>query len=202
MTRNNLNHDEKMRIVVEKMRLKRENEAREEKEFYQRITSGWQWVTFKIIVVFCSLMLIITTIDVFFDGPTKKIAPNAWEYNRNWEYTWHRVLNVEDCMFTPTLADWSDRIENSLTMTYSPIFQTPKKLNFQVKNYENIIKQQVEIRQMSIFNWFPFYQIILLIPFLTYIFRRQSAWFNFARIASMIIVFPGTLMIIFFSLIG
>jgi hypothetical protein len=51
------------------------------------------------------------------------------------------------------------------------------------------------------FNWFPAFQLFLLIPLLTFIFKRQKPWFNFARIASMVIVFPGMLMVIFFTLL-
>jgi hypothetical protein len=110
-------------------------------------------------------------------------------------------LDVEGSMFTPNIVDWSNRIESSLSLTYSPIFRTPKKLNFTMKINENTTSPLSEIRQMSIFNWFPAFQIFLLIPLLTFIFKRQKAWFNFARVASIAIIFPGTLMVIFFSLL-
>ncbi|MFN6083831.1 MAG: hypothetical protein ACK476_02745, partial [Fluviicola sp.] len=56
-----------------------------------------------------------------------------------------------------------------------------------------------ELRQNSIFNWFPFLQIALLIPLVTYIFKRQKPWFNFARVASMVVVFPGCLVVLYFT---
>lgn len=195
------NQEEIMRIAAERMRLKKEKEAREEKEFYERITSGPQWLFFKIVVVFCTLMLVVSTIEVFVDGPTKKLTEKSWKIDRNWEYTWHKVLDVEGYMFTPLLSDWNDHVENSLVMTYSPIFRTPKKLSYNVQINDFTVKKQEEIRQNSIFNWFPFFQILLLIPLATYFFRRQSAWFNFARIASFVLVFPGTLLVIFLTLL-
>jgi hypothetical protein len=195
-----MNHQESMRNAAEKVRLKREQDAREEKEFYERITSGWQWILFKSVVVFCTLMLVISTIEVFVDGPTKKLSEKSWKIDRNWEYDWHKVLDVEGYMFTPTLGDWYDRVENTLAMTYSPIFRTGKKLSYTMKDDRLGIRKQVEIRQESIFTWFPLFQILLLIPLATYLFRRQSAWFNFARIASLVFVFPGTLMVIFFTM--
>lgn len=199
MTRN-INREESMRIAAEKMRLKKEKEIREDKEFYERITSGMQWLIFKIVVAFCTVMLVVSIIEVFLDGPTKKLSERSWKIDRNWEYTWHKVLDVEGYMFSPTISDWSDRVENSLSMTYSPIFRTGKKLNFNVKLGESIVRRQTEIRENSIFTWFPTFQIFLLIPLLTFIFKRQKPWFNFARIASLVLVFPGTLMVIFFAL--
>lgn len=197
----NTNQQEALRIAAEKMRLKKEKEAREETEFYERITSGPIWLIFKIVVVFCTLMLLVSTFEVFVDGPSKKLSEKSWKIDRDWEYTWHKVLDVEGYMFTPLLEDWNDHVENTIRITYSPIFRTGKKLSYDVKVNEFAVKRQEEIRQESIFTWFPLFQIFLLIPLLTYIFRRQSAWFNFARITSLVFVFPATLLVIFFTML-
>jgi hypothetical protein len=199
MTRNT-NHQEAMRNAAEIMRQKREKEAREDKEFYERITSGPQWLLFKIVVVFCTTMFLVSTIEVLVDGPTKKLTEKSWKVDRDWEYTWHKVLDVEGYQFTPTLADWSDRVENTLEMTYTPIFRTGKKLSYDIKANEFAIRKHEEIRQRSIFTWFPAFQIFLLIPLITFLFKRQSPWFNFARITSLVFVFPGTLLVIFFAM--
>jgi hypothetical protein len=190
-----------MRIAAEKVRLKKEREEREDREFYERITSGKSWLFFKVIVVFCTLLAVVTTIEEYVDGPTKKLSETSWEINRDWEYTWHKVLEVEGYLFTPTIIDWADRKENTLKMTYSPIFRTGKKLSFDVQINEFTTRKQEEIRWRSIFEWFPAFQIFLLVPLITFLFKRQSAWFNFARIASLVFVFPGALMVIFFTLL-
>lgn len=195
-----INQQESMRIAAERMRQKKQKEEREDREFYERITSGMQWFIFKTVVVFCTLMLLVSTFEVFVDGPTKKLTEKSWKIDRDWEYTWHKVLDVEGYMFTPTLDDWSDRVENSLEMTYSPVFRTGKKLSYAIKVNESILGRHEEIRQNSIFTWFPLFQFFLLIPLITFIFKRQSPWFNFARIVSLVFVFPGTLMVIYFSL--
>jgi hypothetical protein len=196
-----MNHQESMRIAAEKVRQKREKEAREEREFYERITSGWQWILFKSVVVLCTLMVLVSTIEVFVDGPTKKLTEKSWKIDRNWEYTWHKVLDVEGYMFTPTIGDWSDRVEGSLKMTYSPIFRTGKKLSYDIKTGGFGIRKHEELRDHSIFNWFPLFQLFLLIPLITFLFKRQSAWFNFARIASLVFVFPGMLLVICFTML-
>lgn len=196
MTRD-LSREEKMQIAAEKMRLRKEKEERENKEFYERITSGGQWMFFKAIVVFCTLIALISTIEFFVDGPTKDLTEEDWKVNRDWEYTWHKVLDVEGYMFSPHLRDWSNHVENSLVITYSPIFRTGKKLSYDLQVDENTIRKHEELRERSAFNWFPFLQIFLLIPLVTLIFKRQSPMFNFARIASLAFVFPGTLLIMF-----
>lgn len=201
MTRN-INREESLRIAAETMRKKKEKEAREEKEFYERITSGSRWLIFKVVVAFCTLMAVVTTFEVFVDGPTKKLSEKSWKIDRDWEYRQHMVLDVQGYMFTPTLGDWLDHVENTLVMTYSPIFRTGKKLSYDIQVDESgAIRWHEEIRQRSIFTWFPAFQVFLLIPLATYIFKRQSPWFNFARITSLVFVFPGTLLVIFFALL-
>lgn len=195
-----IDREESFRIAAERMRLKKDKEEREDREFYERITSGPQWFIFILIMIFCTSMALITTIEVFVDGPTKKLSENSWQINRDWEYTWHKVLDVEGYMFTPESGDWSDRLENSLKLTYSPIFRTGKKLKYTIKDYDGIVSQRAEIRQQSIFTWFPLFQIVMLIPLITFIFKRQSAWFNFARVASFVFVLPGTVLVIYFAL--
>ena len=196
----NLSRQESFRIAKEKMQNKKEQEEREDKEFYERITSGVPWLFFRAIVVFCTLILLISSYDVFVDGPTKELTEESWKIDSNWEYRRHTVLDVEGYMFAPEYGDWFDRVENSLDITYSPIFRVGKKLSYDIKDNETTIRRHVEIRSRSIFTWFPEFQIFLLIPLLTFIFRRQSTWFNFARITSMILVFPGTLMAVYFAI--
>lgn len=197
----NINRDEALRVAAERMRQKKETEEREENEFYERITSGIQWLIFKVVVVFCTLMILVSTIEFFVDGPTKKLADHDCKIDRNWEWTWHKVLDVEGYMFSPLLGDWSDRVESSIEITYSPIFRGGKKLKFDIQKDEFTIRKHEEIRQRSMFTWFPAFQIFLLIPLLTFIFKRQSPWFNFARILSLVFVFPGTLMVIYFAIL-
>lgn len=197
----NTNREEKLRIAAEKVRIQKEKEEREDKEFYERITSGRPWLMFKAVVVFCTLMAVITTIEVLVDGPTKKLSESSWGINQNWHYNGHIVLNVEGYMFAPTYESWGSHLDNTLQLIYSPIFQTGKKLRFDSQPHgdEKIIRYEVT-RERSIFTWFPLLQIFLLIPLFTFIFRRQSPWFNFARVASFIIVLPGTLLVILFAL--
>lgn len=194
-----MSREEAFRLAAEKMRLKKEKEAREEKEFYERVTKGTPWLLFKLVVIFCTSIAIITLVDTFVDGKTKKLSEKDWKIDHNWEWTWHQILDVEGYMFAPELGDWFDRKKNSLNITYSPILHTGKKLVYlKEKNGDSLGKHE-DLRQNSFFNWFPFLQIGLLIPLATYIFRRQKPWFNFARMASFVLIFPGTLVMLYFT---
>lgn len=189
-----------MRIAAEKMRLKKEQEEREEKEFYERITSGVSWLIFKAVVVFCALLALITTIEQFADGPSKKLTEDDWKINKNWEWTWHKILDIENCMFAPEIGQWGNRVDSSIELTYSPILRVGKKLCFDFERTGCAKMRHEEIRWRSVFSVFPAFQIILLIPLFTFLFRCQRPWFNFARVASLVLVFPGALLVLYFTM--
>ena len=190
-----------LRVAAEKMRQKKEKEERENKELYERITSGTPWLLFRIVVFFCTLIAVITTIDHFIDGPTRKLTDEDCKINRDWEYTWHKVLDVEGYMFSPHFNDWYNHTESSLELTYTPIFRTGKKLSYDIQVKESNIRKHVEIRQRSIFTWFPAFQLCLLIPLITFLFKRQSPWFNFGRVTSFVFVLPGALLVIYYTML-
>lgn len=196
-----MNRQEALKAVAEKARQQREQEAKEDLEFYQKITTGTQWTIFKAIAYFCIVIAVITTIEVLVDGPTKNISENEWRIDRNWEYTSHKVLDVQGFMFTPHISDWYGFEEKSIKLTYSPIFRTGKKLSYLLDPHGDGTRSHTEIRRRSIFTWFPTFQLFLLIPLATVILKRQSPWFNFARIFSLVFVFPGTLIIIFSTMV-
>lgn len=197
----NIDRQEALRIAAEKMRQKREKEEREDREYYERITSGTPWLVFKSIVAFCTLLALVTTFEFFVDGPSKKLTEEDCRIDRNWEWTWHKILDVEGYLFAPLFRDWSERVEGTIEITYSPVFRTGKKLSYDIQVNESKIRRHVETRWRSVFSWFPLFQFFLLIPLATLIFKRQKPWFNFARILSMAFVFPGALLVIYFSLL-
>ncbi|XOV67621.1 MAG: hypothetical protein ACFHU9_00340 [Fluviicola sp.] len=191
--------EERMRIAAEKMRRKKEQEEKEDREFYERITSGWQWNLFRFVVVFCTLMAILTTIDTFFDGKTRKMGVEEWKYDTEWRMEWHKIVVVDGAKFAPHFRDWSDRVEGSFEITYTPIFQTGKWLSYDLKDDETgAIRNHTEFRWRSLLGWFPFFQIFALIPLITLFYKRQNSFFNFLRVASLAFVFPGTLIAIGF----
>lgn len=197
----NYNLEDTLRIAAERLRRKAEEEKRAEDEFYKKITTGAPWLLFKTVVAFCTLMAVLTTIDIFVDGETKKLENSEWRIDRELYLLWHQSVKVDDYLFVPHLRDWSGHMENGYEITYSPIFQTGKLLSYDLQVNETTVRRHSEIRARSIFTWFPYLQIAMLIPLATFIFRRQKPWFNFARVASMIIVLPGILLVTILTLL-
>ena len=195
------NHDEILRIAAERLRRKEEKEKREEKEYYEKITSGFRWGLFKVVVVFCTLMAVLTTIETFVDGATKKLDKSQWKIDRELYMMFHQTIKVEDYLFFPPISDWSGNIEDSYEITYTPIFRTGKKLSYDIQVDDTTVRRHEEIRSRSIFDWFPARQILMLIPLATFLLKRQNPWFNFARIASLVFIFPAILMITYFTLL-
>lgn len=195
------NREESLRIAAEKLRRKAEEEKRKDKEFYEKITSGTPWLLFKIVVVFCTLMTVLTIVEIFVDGKSKKLDEKDWKIDRDLYAFGHQSIKVGDYLFIAYFEEWSGHVDNSFKITYTPIFQTGKKLSYDQEVYEGGVIRHEVIRQRSIFTWFPYFQIFMLIPLLTLIFKTQKPWFNFARVASFIFVLPGTLLVIIMTLL-
>lgn len=195
------NHEEILRIAAERLRRKEEKEKREEKEYYEKITSGFRWGLFKVVVAFCTVMAVLTTIEIFVDGATKKLDKSEWKIDRELYMMFHQTIKVEDYLFFPPISDWSGNIEDSYEITYTPIFRTGKKLSYDIQVDDTTVRRHEEIRSRSIFDWFPALQILMLIPLATFLLKRQNPWFNFARIASLVFIFPAILMITYFTLL-
>ncbi|GAB5416049.1 MAG: hypothetical protein Crog4KO_13670 [Crocinitomicaceae bacterium] len=193
--------EEALRIAAERRRKQKEEEIQKENEYFEKITSGTPWMLFKIVVAFCTLMFLITTIDIVADGPTKKITENDWEINRSLYMMRHQSITVGSAIFWPHLDDWLNHEDDSFEVTYSPILRTPKKLSYDLKTSEGAVRRHTELRSRSIFNWFPFLQILMLVPLFTFIFKRKQIWFTFARGTSFFLVAPASLLILIYTLI-
>lgn len=191
--------EEAVRIAAEKMRRKKEQEEKEEKEIYERITSGWRWMLFKGVVVFCTAMAIITTIDIFVDGPEEKLDKTEWRVDRSLYMMFHQSVKVDEYLFIPHFRDWTEVDSSSFSLTRSPILRTGKRLNYNLIE-DGQVRAHSETRVRSIFDWFPIVQILAIFPLFVFLFRRQKPWFNFARIACLIAVFPAVLMIVYFTI--
>lgn len=193
--------EEALLIAAEKVKRKAEKEQREEDEFYGRITSGTQWLLFKIVVGFCTLMVVLTTIDVLVDGETKDLDESEWAIDRELYMIAHQSITVDGALFVAPFKNWRGHVDNSFAMTYSPIFGTPKKMSYDQDLSGVGTMRQETIRRRSIFTWFPYFQIVMLIPLLTFFYKRQKPLFNFARVMSLIIVLPGILLVLFITLL-
>ena len=151
----NRDRNEALRAAAEKVKKQKEEEKRKEKEYFERVTSGPSWMLFKVVVVFCTLMAILTTIETFVDGETRKLDDSEWRVDRELYVLYHQSVKVGDDLFVPHLDNWIKYIEGTFEITYSPIFRTGKKLSYDLKVGANEIRRHEVIRRRSVFTWFP-----------------------------------------------
>lgn len=194
--------EEALKIAAERRRKQLEEEKQKEDAYFKKITSGTPWLLFKVVVAFSTLTFLITTIDIVVDGPTKKISETEWRIDRQLYMTGHQSVTVQGALFVPAFRDWIGHVDDSFKITYSPILGTPKRMSYEQELSEGGTRvRREELRRRSIFNWFPFLQLLMLVPLLTLIFKRQQVWFTFARGTSFFLVAPASLLIIIYTVI-
>lgn len=192
---------EAMRKAALKLQQQKEEEERKDREYFERITTGRPWLIFKIGVAFCTLMLILTSIDIYVDGKSKKLKEGEWRIDRELYMNGHQSIKVGNALFIAPFEIWFGHIDDSFEITYSLIFQTGKKLAYNQEVSEGAVVRHEVIRRRSIFTWFPFLQIAMVIPLLVFIFKRKKPWFRFARTMSLLIITPMSFIILMYLLI-
>lgn len=196
----------RLREVAEKVRLQKiENEKQEQAYFKSLMTGNW-WGVFKGVMVFCMLMVVLTTIDTFVDAGTRKLDRSEWEVDRSLYAIGYQSIWVNEALFMPSFDQWIGFEPNSFEVTESFIFRDEKRLHFvQIPYASSVSEERPMLRHIprirAIYTWFPYLQILLLIPLLTFIFKRPSAWFKFGRGASLIIIGPATMALLIYCLI-
>lgn len=192
---------EHLRKVAEKLKQERELEAQKDREYYEKITSGTRWMIFKIGMVFCILLAIVTTIDTFVDGKTEKLHQDQFVFDRSlgaWDY--QSVWVNENDIFLVHFSDMVGMNLNTFELTKSFITGDNKYISF-IQEYEDSVTPMTRTRikaqkRVSIYEWFPFVQVLLLLPLLVFLFRKQKPWFKFAQFASLLLIMPGSVILL------
>lgn len=179
-----------------------ENRKKEQK-YYEKITSGFWWKIYKAGMVFCIIFMIITTIDTFASRDRVQLTKNDWKFDREYYIIGHQSVWVDGSIFFPRFEHLTGFDENSFEVKNSLILNKPKYLYFdQVPYGETQTVERMEyVHYKSIFNWFPYLQIVMLIPIGVFKFRQSKSWFIFARGLCMGIIYPCLLLLLVFQLI-
>lgn len=183
--------------AAEMLRKKKEEEEIADQKYYEKVTTGTSWLIFKIGVIFCLVLNVLITIDFFVDGETKPLPVGSYEFDRPTHRRINTIVWVGDDIFTPHYKAFVSVDYNSFTLTYSKIFNKAKYISFDAHTLDNR-QRFYAYERISIFDSFPWTQLLLLIPLLVFIFKRKSKWFNFFRIACLFLIYPGTLIIILY----
>ncbi len=194
-----LSQKEKMELIKEKMRAKKEQEKIDDQAYYQKISTGLLWNIFTFFTFFCLLTSILLTIDQYSDGKTTNYPLGSYLYDQG-------GILIEDEYYAPYYVDLQGFDENSFRVTKSSIFGDPKYLSFDSVHGDTrndpIRKTFQTFRYNSVYEFFPFIHIFLLIPLIVFIFKKPWAGFNFARLFCFFAVFPLGIYLLGVRIIG
>lgn len=145
------------------------------------------------------LLNISITIDYFVDGSTKYLPVGTYDFDRSLYSKSNASVWVGDEIFTPYYKDFVSADYSSFKLTHSLIFNKAKYISF-IGHKKSTPERFKAYERISIFDSFPLAQLLLLIPLLLWIFKRKSSFFNFMRVTSLLLIFPGALIILIFLL--
>lgn len=190
---------EHMRRAAEMLAKKKAEEAIKDAEYYKKITTGNRWTLFAIGVFICLIINVIATIDTFVDGETVKLPSGSFYHERLPYSKANALVIVDQDIFTPYYKDFISVDFESFTMTNSLLFGQAKFIEFDAHTLGDR-QRFIAYERISIFEWFPYLQIMLLIPLFTFLMKRQAPWFIFMRYLCLLIIFPGSLVMLYFQL--
>jgi len=194
---------ERLAKLKEELIQKEIENRKKEQQHYEKLTSGFWWNIYKAGMVFCFLFLIVTTVDTFVSRDRVDLSQNEWKFDREYYIIGYQSIWVDGSIFFPSINDVAGFDENSFKVENSLILNKPKFLYFDQIPYNQ--DKTVEIKTLvgykSIFNWFPYLQLVMLIPFAVFIYRKPKSWFIFARGLCMGLIYPLLLILLVFLLI-
>lgn len=186
-----MSQQERLKQIQERVKAQKEKEKQEEALYFTKITSGPLWKIFEVMAWFCVTAAIILGVETFIEGKVRKLSQNEYLYYQG------AIVVDGDAIFTPYYEDLAGFDENSFEVIYSPIFGDAKFLSFESvysdsKTPETRTKHVVA-RRISIYSYFPFLQLVLLIPIVVYLYKRPNPIFKFGRMLCFLLIFPASL---------
>lgn len=188
-----------LKRAAETLEKQKAEEALKEAEYYEKRTTGTSWLVFKIGAIFCAILSIVLTFDLFVDGDTVSMPEGTYDYRRIPHEKVYAAVWVGDDIYRPHYEDFVSVDYSSFTVTESLITGAGKYISFTAHTLDTPQRFSA-FRQYSVFNWFPYVQIMLLIPLFVFLFKRQKAWFNYMRILCLFLIMPGGVLILLFQL--
>lgn len=194
---------ERLAALKEKLIQNEIENRKKEQQYYEKITSGLWWNIYKAGMVFCLIFLIISTIDTFVNRERVKLTQDEWKFDREYYIIGYQSVWVDGCIFFPPFEHVAGFDENSFEVENSLILNKPKYLYFDQVPFGQTesVERKEFVHYKSIFNWFPYLQIVMLIPLGVYKFRKPKSWFVFARGMVMGIIYPCLITLFIFLLI-
>jgi hypothetical protein len=198
-----MNQQQKLAALKEKLIQEQIENRKKEQEYYEKMTSGFWWGVYKAGMIFAVAFMIITTIDTFVSRDRRPLSRSEWKFDREYYIIGYQSVVVDGGIFFPPFEHIVDFDENSFEIEGSLILDQPKRLYFEQVPYgeTEAVERMEYVHYKSIFNWFPYLQIVMLIPLGVFIFRKPKSWFIFARGLCLGIIYPCLIVLLVFMLI-
>lgn len=194
---------ERLARLKEQLIQKEIENRKKEQQYYEKITSGFWWNIYKAGMIFCIIFMVITTVDTFVSRERTQLTQDDWKFDREYYIIGFQSIWVDGSIFFPPFEHLTGFDENSFEVENSLILNKPKVLYFDQVPYgeTNSVERKEIVHYKTIFTWFPYLQLVMLIPLGVLKFRKPKSWFIFARGAIMGIIYPLLLLLLVFLLI-
>ncbi|MBL7898121.1 MAG: hypothetical protein JNJ99_06275 [Crocinitomicaceae bacterium] len=190
----NLSVEEKMQRARELAAAQKEKEQKKEEEYFLKISSGQNWKIFKIFSFYCVALAALITFETLVDGEIRKIPPSQVLYAE-------ALIKIDNSYYTPLYTEITGFIDTSFRVVESPIFGADKYLiwtsAYQDSKTPLKYTDYEEWKFNSIYTYFIFIQITLLIPVFIVWYKRPTPLFKFGRMLCLILIFPASVFLLF-----
>jgi len=192
-----LSVEEKMNLARQKASALKEKERLQDEAYYEKISSGNSWKIFKAFSFYCLFLAVLITVETAIDGEKEKIDRSSLLYDQAY-------IEVNGGSYTPLYVEIAGFLDTSFYVVHSPIFGADKYLQW-TSEYEDTktpLKYTVynEWRLNSVYEYFIFIQIVLLIPIFLVLYKRPSGLFKFGRMMCLVLIFPASVYLLFVTI--
>lgn len=180
---------------IEEKKRKEEDEA-----YYQKVSTGKQWLIFQIGAVLCALFSVVLFIDTKIEGKTKALPVGTYSQDGVTHERVSAAVWVDGDIYLAHYADFVSVDYDSFSITYSALFNTAKYVSYDAHTLGDRERFRAW-KYFSIYHYTYILQLLLLIPLLVVLYKRPNAAFVFTRKISVYFIFPASAIFLLYLLI-
>lgn len=201
---------EKVKVAKARYAAQQKRESAKDLAYFKQLTSGWKWKAYKIASYICLSLAILLMIDHFTVGE-QSFVDRIDSYG-------HMNQTIElkgETFVIPDNVPWIGRFP-PMMKSKTIIFKETKSIQFlsakdfitleflnNTKKKSLLLFEQfplvISMKANSRFSYYPLMQLILIIPFFIYKFKRPTFQFVTWRLLSIYICFPLGFYVLFFN---
>ena len=194
----------------ERYRQMQANEKEKDAEYFQRITSGWQWKAFRIMAYYSLFFAITLSLDFFISGDTKAV-PKVEHYS-----FLPNTITLEGEIFEVDIHYYWEQHFPPVQVNYGLFYKDPKSISIidepinvhlnehpadkmiRYNLFENYPSTEF-YSYASVYYVFPYFHLFLLVPALLVIFKRPTLNFAIGRLVTLWVIYPTVIYLSFYG---